>query len=240
MRNNGLINLLLDETLLKDIHCALADDSFTLNQVVLANETAYGACVRNIGVVADLGCLAVGNRQDILSWTMLDGVKASSRAHLVGVPVRCYAASARHKEHYCAYTVVSNMPLVEDKNGFPVYDKNTELDGVPYPVKVKKRGLFANITHSIDAYVLRYIVKALIANKRPFLLKHDDYIVPPGAYYVVKEAAQEVFGHLYGVNMYQSALDEIKEHSPYGLEVPTLIMGDAPNTASESGNFLQP
>jgi len=129
------------------------------------------------------------------------------------------------------------MPLVEDKNGFPIYDKNTMLDGVHYPVKVKKRGLFANITHSIDAYVMRCIVKALRAAGVPFLLKHDDFIVPPGAYYIVKQAAQEAFDTLYAVNIYKKALDEIAEHSPYGLIVPTLYTGKAKNTASASDNF---
>ena len=229
-----------NETLLKEIQSRLGEDSFTLNQVVEANEVAYGECVRNITSIADWGTIAVGNRQSILRWTMPDGFKASSRAHMEGVPVRCYAASARHKEGYTAYTVVSNMPLVEDRNGFPVYDRHTELDGVSYPVKVKKRGLFANLTHSIDAYVLRCVVHELRANKRPFLLKHDDYIVPPGAQSVVKRAAQEVFDTLYEVNVYQTALEEIAEHSPYGLLLPKLHTGSAKNTASVSSNFIMP
>jgi len=216
------------------------EGSISLKQVTQANEKAYGECVRNITTIADWGTIAVGNRQSILRWTMPDGFKASSRAHMEGVPVRCYSASARHKEGYTAYTVVSNMPLVEDRNGFPVYDKNTELDGVPYPVKVKKRGLFANLTHSIDAYVLRCVVKYLRANKRPFLLKHDDYIVPPGAQWIVRQAAQKAFDTLYKVNVYQKALEEIAEHSPYSLMLPTMHMGNAKNTASVSVNFLMP
>ena len=229
-----------NETLLKEIQSILGEDSFTLKQVVQANEKAYGDCVRNITSIADWGTIAVGNRQSILRWTMPDGFKACSRAHMEGVPVRCYAASARHKEGYTAYTVVSNMPLVEDRNGYPIYDRNTELDGVPYSVKVKKRGLFANLTHSIDAYVLRCVVKKLVANKRPFLLKHDDYIVPPGAQSIVKQAAQEVFDTLYNVNVYQKALEEIAAHSPYGLLLPKLHAGNAKNTASVSSNFIMP
>jgi len=229
-----------NKSLLDQIVQYLPEGTYTERFVTDATEKAYGDCVRNVTAIADWGTIAVGNRQSILRWTMPDGFKACSRAHMVGVPVRCYAASARHKEGYTAYTVVSNMPLVEDRNGFPIYDKNTELDGVPYPVKVKKRGLFANLTHSIDAYVLRCVVKKLIANKRPFLLKHDDYIVPPGAQSIVKRAAQEVFDTLYKTNMYQKALEEIVEHSPYGLMLPQLHTGDAKNTASTSANFLMP
>jgi hypothetical protein len=229
-----------NETLVKEIESVLGEGAISLRQVVKANEKAYGECVRNITAIADWGTIAVGNRQSILRWTMPDKFQAASRSHMEGVPVRSYAASARHKEGYCAYTVVSNMPLVEDKNGFPIYDKHTELDGVHYPVKVKKRGLFANLTHSIDAYVLRCVVAALRAAGRPFLLKHDDYIVPPGAQYIVKQAAQEAFDILYEINVYRTALEEIAAHSPYGLIVPTLYMGKAKNTASASSNFLMP
>lgn len=229
-----------NRALLEQIEAVLGEGAYTLDQVQQANESAYGACVRNITAIADWGTIVAGNRQSVLRWTMPDGFKAASRAHMEGVPVRCYAASARHKEGYTTYVVVSNMPLVEDKNGFPIYDKDTHLDGVPYPVKVKKRGLFANLTHSIDAYVLRRVVEMLRQHKRPFLLKHDDYIVPPGAQYIVKHAAQDAFQTLYHINVYDKALDEIVEHSPYELEKPHLHMGTAKNTASVSENFIMP
>lgn len=229
-----------EQGLLNEIESVLGEGAFTLEQVKQANEAAYGECVRNITTIADWGTIVVGNRQSILRWKMPDGYVASSRAHMDGVPVRCYAASARHKEHYTYYIVVSNMPLVEDRNGFPIYDKDTVLDGVPHPVKVKKRGLFANITHSIDAYVLRCVVKRLRDQNRPFLLKHDDYIVPPGAVRDVMHAAQSAFMVLYHYNIYDKALDDIVEHSPYQLEKPQLYMGDAKNTATHSENFLMP
>jgi len=227
-------------TLVKKIEELKGDGSITEDQVNDKNVKAYGDCVRNIATIADWGSIAVGNRQSTLRWSTPDNWKASSNAKMEGVPVRCYAASARHKEGYCQYIVVSSMPLVEDKNGYPIYDKDTELDGVRYPVSVKKRGLYARITHSADAYVLRCVVRALVNAKRPFLLKHDDYIVPPGAVSIVLQAAQEAFSVLYETNMYSKALDEIAEHSPYGIMVPTLHVGAAKNTASVSINFLSP
>ena len=229
-----------NKTLAKILNDHVGDNVVTESMVEEANHKAYGDCVRNIATVADWGVLVTGNRQSVLRWTMPDKMKASSRAHMQGVPVRCYAASARHEAGYNSYVVVSNMPLVEDKNGFPIYDKDTMLDGVHYPVKVHKRGLFANLTHSIDAYVLRCVVKALRAAGKPFLLKHDDYIVPPSALHIVKKAAQEAFNTLYQVNVYQTALEEIAEHSPYELEIPTLFKGTARNTAGASQNFLMP
>lgn len=229
-----------NKTLVKILNEHLGEGAVDESKVSEANEKAYGPCVRNIGIIADWGTLVTGNRQSILRWTMPDHFKAASRAHMEGVPIECYAASARHKEGYCLYVVVSNMPLVEDNNGYPIYDKNTQLAGVPYPVKVHKRGLFADLTHSIDAYVLRCVALALRAAGKPFILKHDDYIVPPSAMYIVKAAAQEAFNELYKVNLYRKALTEIAELSPYDLEIPTLYMGDARNTAGASENFLMP
>lgn len=229
-----------NKTLVNILNKHLGEDAVDEKLVAEANEKAYGDCVRNISTIADWGTLVVGNRQSVLRWTMPDNFKAASRAYMEGVPVQCYAASARHKEGYNMYVVVSNMPLVEDSNGYPIYDKDTQLDGVSYPVKVHKRGLFADITHANDAYVLRCVVTQLRRAGRPFLLKHDDYIVPPGAMHIVKQAAQGAFGTLYRNNMYKSAMEEIAANSPYDIEVPTLCRGDARNTAVASENFLMP
>lgn len=234
---------LLHGSSIKTLHTILTEKlgkEISERQVEERIEKAYGPCVRNIVTVADWGTLAFGNRQSILRWTLPDGFKAGSRAHMDGVPIRIYVASARHEIGYNQYIVRSNMPLVEDKNGYPVYDKDTELDGVHYPVTVHKRGLFADITHGNDAYVLRCVVRSLREAKRPFLLKHDDYITTPASQRIVKRAAQDAFSDLYEHNTYQRAMEEIKEHSPYDLEVPTLVIGDAPNTASHSENFLMP
>jgi hypothetical protein len=212
----------------------------TESQVVQAIEKSYGPCVRNIATIADWGTLVFGNRQSVLRWTLPDGYRASSRAELRGVPVRIYACSSRFKEGYNSYVVLADMPLLEDKNGISIYDKDTMLDGVHYKVGVHKRGLFADITHSIDAYILRCVVAALKAAGRPFMLKHDDYIVPPGARQLVMSAAQEAFSVLYGENVYKKAMAEIAEHSPYHPLVPTLYDGKAKNTAVVSNTFLMP
>ena len=89
----------------------------------------------------------------------------------------------------------------------------------------KRRGLFADITHSIDAYMLRCVTDAVIASGRPILLKHDDYIVPPGAQSLVLEVAQEIFSDMFSNNLYQEAVDEIIENSPYNLDPMELVGG---------------
>jgi hypothetical protein len=227
--------------LVEELKAVTGDESITEQAVIQGVEKAYGDCVRNITTIADWGTLVRGNRQSVVRWTMPDGVKAASVAKMLNVPVKVHAISARHKEGYCSYVVVSTMPLLEDKNGFPVFDKHTELDGVHYPVEVKKRGLFASLTHGCDSYVLRNVVLELAEAGRPFMLKHDDYIVPPGAHLeVVLPTAQRELDVLYERNVYQSALEEIAKHSPYHPPVPTLIVGDADNTVSQSVNFLMP
>jgi hypothetical protein len=209
-------------------------------QIRESNEVAYGVCVRNITKIADWGTMVVGNNQNILRWTMPDGWRASSEASMDNVPVRLTVPSARHKELYSTYVVTANMPLKQDGNGIPIYSADTVLDGKKYKVKVKKRGLYANITHSIDAFVLRTVVRALVDAEEPFLLKHDDFIVRPGARSIVIAAAQEAFRVLYERNVYQEALEEIAAHSPYLPMVPHLDSGVARNTASASENFLMP
>lgn len=228
------------KTMAKILNDHLGEVAVDEHGVREANERAYGDCVRNIESIADWGTMVTGNRQDIVRWTMPDDWKAAHRAHMDGVPVRVYASSARHKELYNSYIVTASMPLCEDKNGIPIFNRDTVMDGVHYKVKVSKRGLYANITHSIDAFVMRCVVRALVNAGEPFLLKHDDYIVRPGARSIVLKAAQEAFDVLYERNVYQEALEEIADHSPYDPLVPQLVVGNARNTASVSTNFIMP
>ena len=154
--------------------------------------------------------------------------------------VLVYSASARHKGDYTRHIVVSDMPWIEDKNGFPIYGKEVVMGGTVYKVEQKKRGLFAGMTHGNDAYMLRQITEAVMDTGRPILLKHDDFIVPPSAVYTVISTAQETFSEMYEGNMYQRAVDEIIEHSPYDLPAFDLVLGIANDTCYESENFLMP
>lgn len=201
---------------------------------------AYGKSVDNITNIADWGTKIVGNEQSVLRWTMPDGFSACSRAHLKSVPILVYCASASHKEGYTSRLIVSDMPWVEDKNGYPIYSGDVQMGGMTYHVEAKKRGLFANMTHAIDAYVLRQVFEAVYSTGRPMLLKHDDYIVPPSAYFTVIETAKKAFNELFNNNLYQAACNEIAQHSPYDLEPLELVEGKAYNTVSQSANFLMP
>lgn len=229
------------KTLKNDLCVALGkEDAVTLQEVEIAIEKAYGPTVHNIDMIASWGGVAVGNKQSILRWRMPDGFIASSKAKMLGCPVHVYVASASHKEHYTDYVVVSDMPLVTDKNGYPIFDKHTMVKGMDYPVRTKKRGLFADITHSIDAYMLRNVTEDLLDAGFPVLLKHDDFIAPPGGHGTIRATAQRVFSELHGANLYQSALNDIAENSPYEVPVPTVILGKGKNKAMDSYNFLMP
>ena len=218
----------------------LTQQDVSVEKVKSLNEKAYGKPVHNITRIADWGTKVIGNEQSTLRWTLPDGFHAASKAYFKGVPVLIYCASAKHKEGYTRHVVISDMPWMEDSSGFAVYGKDTYVGGKAYPVQQKRRGLFANITHSIDAYMLRQITRAVVAAGYPIMLKHDDFIVPPAAVGVVREAAKDVFYELFESNLYQKALDEIVEYSPYYPPRLECVLGDAANTVEESENFLMP
>lgn len=218
-----------------------SDVEVTLDDVKGSIVKAYGQTVYNIDNIATWGSNAVGNKQNVLRWTSPDGFKNGTTARLKGCPVQVYVASAMHKECYTDYVITSDMPLMEDNKGFPVFNQHTVVKGVHYPVKIKKRGLYADITHSCDAWVLRNVTDAVLKAGYPILLKHDDYIAPPGAYDVIAAEAAACFVYLNEHNQYQKAIDEIAKHSAYyDLVAPKLITGNGAFKASEDSTFLMP
>jgi len=230
-------------TLTKRLHELMGDDcTITEGEVDQAVFKAYGPTVYNIDAIASWTAVAAGNNQSILRWRMPDKFMAASQARMIGCPVHVYVASASHAVGYTDHVIVSDMPLCEDSNGYAIFDRNTHLKGVDYPVQVKKRGLFADITHSIDAFVLRRVTRAVVDAGFPILLKHDDYIAPPGAHKVIVAAAQEALDFLFNANLYQSAVDQIKEHSPWKDRIitPTITLGNGKNNALKSASFLMP
>jgi len=219
----------------------LVGHEVTEDDVAASNERSYGAPAANIAKIADFGAAVVGDKQTVLRWTMSDGFSASSRAYYESVPVLTYSASAAHKSGYTGGVLIMDMPWGETKDGYPLYSRETQVGGAVYEVKQHKRGLFASITHGIDAYMLRSVTHAVIDSGRPMLLKHDDFICPPAARNVVEKAAKIVFEEMFATNMYQSAIDEIIAESPYDIPPMELVVGDADISAiNQSCNFLMP
>lgn len=219
--------------LMRSIHDITGDKSLTERDIAEKNRAAYGDCVDNLITIADWGVHAVNNKQSKLTWTLPDGFKATHKAYFKSVPVRITAVSCNeaHSKGKTTHTIISDMPYCVDNTGKPLV--------ADAPVKV--RGLYANITHSLDAYVLRHITDTLLAAGMPVKLKHDDYMISPESYDMVLQAAREAFTRLYERNLYIAAIEEIGNHSvEEDIEMPVIIMSDAENEVAESDTFLMP
>ncbi len=201
------------------------------------NIDAYGAEVDNIETIAAWGELMVNNHRNILKWKMPDGFPASHRSVMVRTPFNVYAASTRVKSKpFKEYKLMATMPIALGADGKCVFGRENTTVLSDKGVGVKTRGLFANITHSIDAMLLRKVIGVLLDSEEVFLLKHDDYMVSPDMFDEVIATAQEFFDYLQSGNLYQEILDQIAEK--YGTHAPRLLVGNAPNRVAESFNFL--
>lgn len=200
--------------------------------VTASNVKAYGHEVHNIEAIASFGYYNVNNSINRLEWTLPDGSKAFHRAVMEHTPIKVFAASRRKKgQNYHAYKLNATMPLAVDSEGRDAFSSKLG-------VLNKRRGLFANMTHSIDAYVLRSLCRTLLDSGSTFLLKHDDYMVPPADFNIVVSDLQKSFSSLRDTNLYQQFLNEIG--AKLGVDVPELIEGEAENKIFESTNFLMP
>ena len=97
---------------------------------------SYGIEVLNIDTIASWGGSIINNNSTTLLWTMLDGWKAQSTAYMEKVKMDIYVVSSVNKSGYAKWTITSDMPLICDTKGRPVY-------GTEDKVTVKKRGLYA-------------------------------------------------------------------------------------------------
>jgi hypothetical protein len=195
---------------------------------------AYGVEVLNIDTIATWGGSVINNRNTSLMWNTLDGWKAQSTAYMERVPVTLYVVSTTTQSGYAKWNITCDLPIVISRKGELVYGKE---DGAI----VKKRGLYANITHATDAFILRGVIKYALANNYPSLYKHDDYMLPLNAFKGVREVVKERMLSVYKVNTYARALKQIKENHSQYIEVPSLLEGDGTETMiRQSEHFLMP
>ena len=205
------------------------------------NREVYGDCVDNIDAIATWGSQIVANNQTTLRWKTPDHLIAEHSSVMTHVPIEVYSASYADKKSYVKDTVIRTMPLALDINQYPIYSSGQgagihSKDGI----QLKVRGLYANITHSLDGYLLRRVVRRLLSSGQPFLLKHDDYMVMPDAFDQVIDEAKVFFRGAAKMNYYQRALDEIAASSGGRAQyVPKVILGDCQEIDIAS-NFLMP
>lgn len=240
--------------LLEAVHEATGSDEMELAELQELMHGAYGDCVENIIGIADWGTTAVSNSQTKVQWKMPDGFIATHRAYFKSVhnKVTVVSCDPAHKSGKTTHTIIKDMPYCTDNKGRALTlmsrekPRKCQVTGKVYAgkemkAKTKVRGLYANITHSGDSYVLRKVVDKVLATGMPILLKHDDFMVHPSSYDVVLDAAQDGFSLLYETNIYQLAMKQIAEHSPQSnLSAPALLVGNADNVMKEATAFLMP
>ncbi len=228
--------------LLKQVHEIKKDDSLTLAELSESIERAYGKCVHNIIGLADWGTNVVDNKQTQLRWTLPDGFRASHKAYFQSVHLKVTTVSncKDHKTGRTSHTIISDMPYCEDNKGKPLVLMSADEFGKPMAAPLKVRGLYANITHSLDSFVLRHIARKFLAYGYPIKLKHDDFAINPAHYDLLIASAKEAIQILAESNLYQAAVDEIAEYSVNDAIAPELLVMDAQVPVAESVCFLMP
>lgn len=186
---------------------------------------AYGKSVLNIEKIADWGVAIANNSNTSLLWKTRDGFNAQSIAYVETVPLTIKFIAERNQQGWGQLLLHKDMPLLKSARGELVYGGskgNGKTGGT-----VKNRGLYANITHSIDATGLRDVIRAMHAIGRGGLWKHDNFLVP-GKMTVTRNAYRNALLAEYDFKGYDAAMEDIL--SNYVGEAPSkpiLTYGDA-------------
>lgn len=204
------------------------------------NIDAYGAEVENISTITEYGKSIVTNHQNIFKWRTPDGFTSSHRAEMHRTPFTVYVASPNVKGPYPkkAFNLMETMPISLDNKGNSCFGAENTTSLSTKGVRISNRGLYANMTHSIDAMLVRRIGWAMLMHQSSFLLKHDDYIISPNHFDEAIDVCQVFFDYLQQDNLYQNFLDQIADKSSAGIPAPTLLVGEAANKTQDSYNFL--
>lgn len=221
----------------KDIHQPLLHGSamntiaevmkLSLRDTEALLEKAYGKEVFNIKTIADWGVAYGANFNTALMWKTRDGLFAQSIAYVEAVPLKLKALTELNTQGYSQLTIHKDMPMLRARNGENIYGSRRTQDRSLLGGSVKNRGLYANITHSIDATALRNVIRAMHAIGRGGLWKHDNFLVP-GKMSVVRAAYKDSLIEEFRANHYESAMRQIIENYVGAApELPTLDRGDA-------------
>ena len=183
---------------------------------------AYGHSVLNIEKIADWGVAVSTNSNTALLWKTRDGFNAQSIAYVETVPLYVKFIADRNVQGWGQILLHKDMPLLKSVKGELVYGGskgNGKTGGT-----VKNRGLYANITHSVDATALRDIIRA--TNGRG-LWKHDNFLVP-GLMDLVRQTYRQSLLAEYDFKAYDAAMTDIlTNYVGEAPAKPTLVYGDA-------------
>lgn len=196
---------------------------YSEEDVYEANEEAYGRAVHNIGMIAEYGADIMSNTRSEVSWSMPDGLRATHRAYTDHIPLELVHESRKVK-------VFKEMPMLFDGSGYPVYD--SKAPNAKESTRSHLRGLYANIIHSIDAYVMREIINSGM----PLLAKHDAFFVHPNDVEQLKLMLQGIYSEIQEEGVLLSILEQIEEET--GVEAPELFIGNAESRMKDSHMFM--
>lgn len=189
---------------------------------------AYGNEIINVVKIADWGTIAYDNQNSSLLYTAPDGMKCQSTCYSESVANKIYGIDLEHNKGYDSVTVHRDMPLLLTAKGEVVNEKT------------KIRGVYANITHTLDGSALRDIIRATTG--RSLLVKHDKFYVCPNDINVVRHAYKGAILKEFNGDYYTKAMKEIISNR-VGAEMPMpdLVYGQATeDMIIESHSYLMP
>ena len=221
----------------KDIHQPLLHGSSIHTVATILNKSigetksilleGYGASIFNIANIADWGTMVVDNNHTSLQWDTIDGFKAQSISYTESVPLTLYAMSAANKSGYTQIKIHRDMPLIQDRKGQPIY--GSVGDDKAMGKSNKLRGLYANITHSIDGCALRSVIREVAADDVTTggIWKHDNFLVHSNDMKAARAGYKKALLAEYDASPYESALKQIANNIGTNPPVPVLAIGTA-------------
>lgn len=205
------------------------DKTYTEEDMASFMGNVYGNAIYNINNIAQYGIEVMSNIRSQCSWTMPDGFRAVHRAYTTSVPLEL---QLKHRK----VRLFSEMPLLLDGTGSPVYDQNSHgakpATGSSEGTCTKIMGLYANIIHSIDSWVMREVIRSGIQ----LLCKHDAFFVHPNDVELLRDTLKSIYSDLYDFDLMKNILRQIEGQT--GVKAPELFYGDAENRIKSSEHFL--
>lgn len=185
---------------------------------------AYGKSVLNIERIADWGVAVATNNNTALLWKTRDGFNAQSIAYVETVPLTIKFIADRNSQGWGQLLLHKDMPLLKSVKGELVYGGGSSSNKAKVGGTVKNRGLYANVTHSVDATALRDIIRATGGKG---LWKHDNFLVP-GLMTLVRQTYRQALLAEYDFKAYDAAMvDILSNYNGEAPAKPTLVYGDA-------------
>lgn len=185
---------------------------------------AYGKSVLNIEKIADWGVAVATNNNTSLLWKTRDGFNAQSIAYVETVPLTIKFIADRNSQGWGQLLLHKDMPLLKSVKGELVYGGGSSSNKAKVGGTVKNRGLYANVTHSVDATALRDIIRATGGRG---LWKHDNFLVP-GLMTLVRQTYRQALIAEYDFKAYDAAMvDILSNYNGEAPAKPTLVYGDA-------------